>query len=113
MEGWLPAPCTLFFKSKLHLYLFLGTSTAMALLEVTNKAVCLIQGAAETTYDVVSPAELHRHERRLKKNWRTLGYQAVRKQPVDLREGLSNAVNVMKDGMNDTAVAIVQLTQKV
>nr|XP_039262248.1 autophagy-related protein 2 homolog A-like [Styela clava] len=89
-----------------------GTSTAMATLEITNRAIGLIQFAAETTYELVSPAELYRREMYAQRNWRTLGNHAIRRQPADIREGMNNALTVVKHGVEDTAGAIVRVAQQ-
>lgn len=88
-----------------------GTSTAMATLEVANGAIGLLQSAAETTYELISPSDTHA-EGRESQNWRTLGRHARRSQPADIREGVSNAYTVVKHGVEDTATSIVKLAQK-
>uniref|UniRef100_H2ZNI3 Autophagy-related protein 2 n=1 Tax=Ciona savignyi TaxID=51511 RepID=H2ZNI3_CIOSA len=88
-----------------------GASATMATLELTNKLVWLVQKAAETTYDVVSPPELH--SRREKQNWRTLGRHASRhKQPSDMREGFNNALTVVRSGVSDAAYSIARVAQE-
>lgn len=88
-----------------------GTSTAMATLEVANGAIGLLQSAAETTYELISPSDSHA-EGREAQNWRTLGRHAKRSQPADIREGMSNAYTVVKHGVEDTASSIVKLAQR-
>lgn len=85
----------------------------MAALEITNRTIGLIQSAAETTYELVSPPELHKHERRARRNWKTLGLHAAHRQPADLREGMSNAITLVRHGAQDTVEAIVRVAQKV
>ncbi|XP_062863124.1 autophagy-related protein 2 homolog B isoform X2 [Trichomycterus rosablanca] len=79
-----------------------GTSTAMAALELTNRMVRTIQAAAETAYDMVSPVP---DERECKKVKRYSHYRLTH-QPVDLREGVANAYNVVREGITDTALTI-------
>ncbi|XP_041353099.1 autophagy-related protein 2 homolog A-like isoform X2 [Gigantopelta aegis] len=78
------------------------TSTAMALLELTNKVVQSIQWIAELTYDMLSPgpsvrvAGTRRHK------------HARRGQPLDIREGMTNAYIVVREGITDTAGNLVR-----
>ncbi|XP_064484407.1 autophagy-related protein 2 homolog A-like isoform X3 [Ornithodoros turicata] len=78
------------------------TSTAMACLELTNKLVQTIQGAAELAYDMLSPgpslkAEAHNQNYRVYPNT----------QPVDIREGVTNAYHVVTEGLGATARTLV------
>lgn len=78
------------------------TSTAIACLELTNKLVQTIQGAAELTYDMLSPgpslkAEAHNRHRGVYPN----------AQPVDIREGVANAYHVVAEGLGATARTLV------
>ncbi|CAL8111003.1 unnamed protein product [Orchesella dallaii] len=81
-----------------------STSAALAALELTNRFVKIIQGAAEITYDMVSPGpsvqQKRRHSSKKKKRYT---------QPGDIREGVTNAYNVVKEGLGDTAHTIVQV----
>ncbi|XP_068195039.1 autophagy-related protein 2 homolog B isoform X2 [Antennarius striatus] len=79
-----------------------GTSTAMAALELTNRMVRTIQSAAETAYDMVSPAPDERDTRRI----RRFTHYGLAHQPVDLREGVAKAYTVVKEGITDTALTI-------
>uniref|UniRef100_A0A1E1X490 Autophagy-related protein 2 n=1 Tax=Amblyomma aureolatum TaxID=187763 RepID=A0A1E1X490_9ACAR len=78
-------------------------STAMACLELTNKLVQTVQGVAELAYDMLSPGpSLHlevqnRHHRALTND-----------QPVDIREGVNNAYQVVAGGLEDTARTLVR-----
>lgn len=76
------------------------TSSAMAFLELTNRVVQIIQAAAETAYDVVSPdSPAKRNQNRLAQ------------QPADLREGVTNAYQVFREGLGQTATTIVQVAK--
>ncbi|XP_042193796.1 autophagy-related protein 2 homolog B [Callorhinchus milii] len=82
-----------------------GTSTAMAALELTNRLVQTIQAAAETAYDMVSPGPggggaLTRTKR--------LSQHRLAHQPVDLREGVAKAYDVVREGFTDTAHMIYE-----
>uniref|UniRef100_K1RSP2 Autophagy-related protein 2 n=1 Tax=Magallana gigas TaxID=29159 RepID=K1RSP2_MAGGI len=57
-----------------------STSTAMAMLELTNRAVQSVQYVAEVTYDMVTPGPSCRVQRR-----------RLRGPPADVREGVENA----------------------
>nr|CAB3224188.1 autophagy-related protein 2 homolog B-like [Phallusia mammillata] len=88
-----------------------GTSTTTAALELTNRFVCLIQAAAETTYDIVSPGTMP--GKRGKYSLQSISTQAKRRrQPVDLREGINNALNLVHFGVTDTAVTLARVAQQ-
>jgi autophagy-related protein 2 len=70
-----------------------STSTAMAALELTNKLIQTIQGAAEFTYDMVSPGPSVQQKRRQTSSKRRRRYN----QPGDIREGMTNAYNVFRE----------------
>lgn len=76
------------------------TSSAMAFLELTNRLVQMIQAAAETAYDVVSPDSPVKR-----------GQNRLAQQPFDLREGVSNAYQVFREGLGQTATNIVQVAK--
>lgn len=69
-----------------------STSAALAALELTNRFVKIVQGAAEITYDMVSPGPSVQQKRRnsSKKKKRYA-------QPGDIREGMTNAYQVVKE----------------
>ncbi|XP_029634311.1 autophagy-related protein 2 homolog B isoform X1 [Octopus sinensis] len=79
------------------------TSTAMAMLELTNRLVKSIQYLAMLTYDMVSPGpsvcSTSRKKNRIQKR---------SKQPNDLREGMTNAYIVLRQGFSETAESIVR-----
>ncbi|XP_062901925.1 autophagy-related protein 2 homolog B-like isoform X1 [Mobula hypostoma] len=81
-----------------------GTSTAMAALELTNRLVQTIQAAAETAYDMVSPGS---NSHGLMKTKR-ISQHRLAHQPVDLREGVAKAYDLVKEGFTDTAHMIYQ-----
>ncbi|XP_018413862.1 PREDICTED: autophagy-related protein 2 homolog B [Nanorana parkeri] len=81
-----------------------GTSTAMAALELTNRVVQTIQAAAETAYDMVSPGPSPIELKRAKR----FSHHRLVHQPVDLREGVAKAYNVVKEGITDTAQTIYE-----
>ncbi|KAK3878072.1 hypothetical protein Pcinc_017284 [Petrolisthes cinctipes] len=73
------------------------TSSAHAALDLTGRFVGCIQSAAEMMYDMVSsgPSVHHRYRQR-------------GGQPQDIREGVTTAYGVVRDGIGETATAIVQ-----
>ncbi|XP_043552811.1 autophagy-related protein 2 homolog B-like isoform X2 [Chiloscyllium plagiosum] len=81
-----------------------GTSTAMAALELTNRLVQTIQAAAETAYDMVSPGTTTPGLMRTKR----ISQHRLAHQPVDLREGVAKAYDVVKEGFTDTAHMIYE-----
>jgi len=83
-----------------------STSTAMAALELTNRLVQTIQGAAEFTYDMVSPGPSVQQQRRLSTRKKRT------EKPGDIRDGVTHAYNVLKEGFGDTAKNIVRVASK-
>ncbi|KAL3873570.1 hypothetical protein ACJMK2_036667 [Sinanodonta woodiana] len=76
-----------------------STSTAMSLLELTNRVVQGLQCVAELTFDMVSPGPRGR-------------MRFSPKQPSDLREGVSNAYIVIREGFSETAQNFVDAASK-
>ena len=90
-----------------------GTSTSMAMLELSNRMVGFVQSAAETACDIVSPAEVQKSRERYRNTWRGLEKQARRsRQPSDVREGFNNACSLLQHGFTDTAYSIARVAQK-
>lgn len=78
-----------------------SSSTAMALIDLTNRVVNLIQNTAQFAHDVVSVPHRpirghHHHHIQYSSN-----SQLCNSQPRDLREGMTTAYAVMKDGLKD------------
>ena len=73
------------------------SSSAHAALDLTGRFIGCIQSAAETMYDMVSSGPSVRHR-----------YRQRGGQPQDILEGVTTAYGVVKDGIGDTASAIVQ-----
>ncbi|XP_052770169.1 autophagy-related protein 2 homolog B-like [Mya arenaria] len=73
-------------------------STAMSVLELTNRLVQGIQWCAELTFDMVSPGPRRR------------GYYP--RQPADLREGVSNAYIVLREGFSESASNMASAAQQ-
>src|SRR4051794_10244454 len=68
-------------------------STAMATLELANRVVYLLQASAQFAHDVVTPPVPGGHNR---------GQMMIHNsQPRDLKEGLTKAYTVMREGMHD------------
>lgn len=78
-----------------------STSTAMAMLELTNRAVQSVQYVAEVTYDMVTPGPSCRVQRR-----------RLRGPPADVREGVENAYIAITEGFSNTAYNIVEVATK-
>ena len=69
-----------------------STSTAMAALELTSRLVHAIQSTAETAYDMVSPGPSVRRKAKGQK-----GRRKHYNQPIDIREGMTNAYMLVKE----------------
>lgn len=78
-------------------------STAMACLELTNKLVQTVQGVAELAYDMLSPGPSMHIEAQNRR------HRAIpNKLPVDIRDGVNNAYQVVAEGLGDTARTLVK-----
>ncbi|XP_038074084.1 autophagy-related protein 2 homolog A-like [Patiria miniata] len=86
-----------------------GTSTAMAAVELTNRMVRILQAAAETAYDMVSPGPSV-SSRAI--TYGPFGQSRLARQPTDFREGMANAFNVVREGLEDAAIAIVKVAKE-
>lgn len=78
-----------------------SVSTAMATLELANRLVNLIQCTAQFAHDVVTPPSNYRAHHQLLS-------QLHHSQPRDLREGLTAAYTVMREGMHDTVRGVTR-----
>ncbi|XP_067647283.1 autophagy-related protein 2 homolog B [Eurosta solidaginis] len=78
--------------------------TALAALEITARVIQLLQFTAETAFDLVSSgpsiATVRRKHRKDKKR-RT-------HRPQDMREGVTNAYLIVKEGINDSAATLIE-----
>ncbi|XP_011503827.1 PREDICTED: autophagy-related protein 2 homolog A [Ceratosolen solmsi marchali] len=83
------------------------TSTAMAALELTSRLVHAIQSTAETAYDMVSPGPSVRRKIKGQK-----GRRKRYSQPLDIREGMSNAYILVKEGLGETANQLVRVASE-
>lgn len=79
--------------------------TALAALEITTRIIHLLQITAETAYDMVSPGPSVRRGRGNKK-----GKRKRLHPPQDIREGMSNAIQIVREGISETAHNLVELT---
>ncbi|KAG5882217.1 hypothetical protein JTB14_024728 [Gonioctena quinquepunctata] len=82
------------------------TSTAMAALELTSRIIQLIQITAETAYDMLSPGPSVRRIAKSK------GKRKRYHQPQDIREGMTNAIMLVREGIGETADNIVQVASQ-
>jgi len=88
-----------------------SASTALAAIELSNRAVLMFHAMAETMYEMLSPSPtLHLRQQRL---LGPLGPHAsnhavaVRTQPADFREGVTNAYQVLYTGIEEQATNII------
>ncbi|XP_063919299.1 autophagy-related protein 2 homolog B isoform X2 [Zophobas morio] len=79
------------------------TSTAMAALELTTRLIHLIQITAETAFDMLTPGPS------VKINPKTKVRRKRYSQPKDIREGVTNAYKLVKEGFEETADNILQV----
>ncbi|KAG1685123.1 Autophagy-related protein 2 B [Nymphon striatum] len=68
------------------------TRTFVASMEITNRFLAVIQGAAQFTYDLISPTSIELES-----------VSDCPPCPADITEGLAGAYNVMKEGCEGTA----------
>ncbi|ELU17929.1 hypothetical protein CAPTEDRAFT_154368 [Capitella teleta] len=72
------------------------TCTTMSMLELTNRVIQTVQVTAEVAYDMVSPGPGVRHMKHRKRRHRRMIH------PADFREGVSNAMTIVKEGFRGT-----------
>lgn len=77
-----------------------STSTAMAVLELSNRLVSTMQSLAELTFDMVSSGPSHVSSR---------GSNIQATHPAELREGIANAYTVLTEGLSETASNLVRV----
>lgn len=83
------------------------TSTAMACLELASRLLQTLQGAAEFTYDMVSPGpSVRTRNRNVSRIWHS------NLQPADIREGMATAYQVVREGLGDTARNFVKIASE-
>ncbi|KAJ8967901.1 hypothetical protein NQ317_015423 [Molorchus minor] len=82
------------------------TSTAMAALELTSRIIHLIQITAETAYDMLSPGPSVRRIAKSK------GRRKRYFNPQDIREGMTNAYMVVKEGIGETSDNILEVVSR-
>uniref|UniRef100_A0A7G3AGM6 Autophagy-related protein 2 n=1 Tax=Lutzomyia longipalpis TaxID=7200 RepID=A0A7G3AGM6_LUTLO len=78
--------------------------TALAALEITTRLIHLLQITAETAYDMVSPGPSVRRVRGYKK-----GKRKRVQPPQDIREGVANAYQIVRDGIGETVHTIMEV----
>lgn len=80
--------------------------TAMAALELTARIIQFIQFTAETAYDMVSPGPtVKRYRQSQKKTKRKRMHR-----PQDIREGVANALQIVREGIGETAQTLRDVT---
>ncbi|XP_049531977.1 autophagy-related protein 2 homolog B [Anopheles darlingi] len=79
--------------------------TALAMLEITTRIIHLLQITAETAYDMISPGPSIRRGRGNRK-----GKRKRLHPPQDIREGMSNAIQIVREGISETAHNLVEIT---
>uniref|UniRef100_A0A1A9W3L6 Autophagy-related protein 2 n=1 Tax=Glossina brevipalpis TaxID=37001 RepID=A0A1A9W3L6_9MUSC len=84
--------------------------TILAALELTSRIIQLLQVislisafTAETAFDIVSPGPSIRRLKKIKK-----GKKRRLKRPKDICEGVVNAYQIVKDGINDSASNLIE-----
>lgn len=80
------------------------SSTAMSLLDFTNKLLGVIKFAAEMAFDIMSPESCVVQGKLPHPN---INRNALRR-PADMREGMFNAFAVIQEGMEETARTVIQ-----
>lgn len=81
-----------------------STSTVVAALDLASRFFYALQGTAELGFDMVSPGPRARD-----KYVRSQELYRKNSQPADFIEGVSAAINVMKEGFEDTARTIYRV----
>jgi len=81
-----------------------SSSTAMSLLDFTNKLLGVIKFAAEMAFDIMSPESSVVLG---KLPHPSINRNALRR-PADMREGMFNALAIIQEGMEETARTVMQ-----
>ncbi|XP_037956483.1 autophagy-related protein 2 homolog B isoform X2 [Teleopsis dalmanni] len=76
--------------------------TALAALEITSRIIQLLQFTAETAFDMVSPGPSVKRCRKKKEK------KKRHQRPKDIREGVTNAYLIVKEGINDSATILIE-----
>ncbi|CAD7003844.1 unnamed protein product [Ceratitis capitata] len=77
--------------------------TAFAALELTSRVIQLLQFTAETAFDMLSSGPSVRRVRRLRQDKKKRS-----NRPKDMREGVTNAYLIVKEGINDSAATLIE-----
>uniref|UniRef100_A0A4Y0BLL3 Autophagy-related protein 2 n=1 Tax=Anopheles funestus TaxID=62324 RepID=A0A4Y0BLL3_ANOFN len=72
---------------------------------ITTRIIHLLQITAETAYDMISPGPSIRRGRGNRK-----GKRKRLHPPQDIREGMSNAIQIVREGITETAHNLVEIT---
>lgn len=77
--------------------------TILAALEITSRLIQLLQFTAETAFDMVSSGPSIRQSKKGKR-----GRKKRHNRPKDIREGVVNAYQILKEGINDSANNLIE-----
>ncbi|XP_023297749.2 autophagy-related protein 2 homolog A [Lucilia cuprina] len=77
--------------------------TILAALEITSRLIQLLQFTAETAFDMVSSGPSVRQSKKSKR-----GRKKRHNRPKDIREGVANAYQILKEGINDSANNLIE-----
>ena len=77
--------------------------TILAALEITSRLIQLLQFTAETAFDMVSSGPSIRQSKKSKR-----GRRKRHNRPKDIREGVVNAYQILKEGINDSANNLIE-----
>lgn len=77
--------------------------TALAALEITSRVIQILQFTAETAFDMVSSGPSIRTSRRHRRDRKKRSHR-----PKDMREGVTNAYLIVKEGINDSAATLIE-----
>nr|XP_014094904.1 autophagy-related protein 2 homolog A [Bactrocera oleae] len=77
--------------------------TALAALEITSRVIQILQFTAETAFDMVSSGPSIRTIRRHRRDRKRRSHR-----PKDMREGVTNAYLIVKEGINDSAATLIE-----
>lgn len=77
--------------------------TILAALEITSRLIQILQFTAETAFDMVSSGPSVRQSKKSKR-----GRKKRHHRPKDIREGVVNAYQILKEGINDSANNLIE-----
>lgn len=88
------------------------SSTTMSFLDLTNKMLGIIRFAAELAFDIMAPESSAVQGRLALEQRREMPRRNQYYKPNDIREGVFNAIAVVREGVDETARALTEAASR-